>query len=250
MFRKVTDHVFIREYMHYTDRPNIGMIVGTKRAQLFDAGNSQSHVALLQQELRDANLPMPDYVALSHWHWDHSFGAHAWQVPVISCTETAAQLRKMMDWKWDDTAMQERIDRGEEIQFCSDMIKREFPDRSNIRVQAPDLLFEERMTLDLSGVTCELIRSRGPHASDSVICYVPSDRFLFLGDSNCKDLYGKPWHFDILHEEDFLANTNAIPYDPELVDGYLRLLDTLDFTHCISGHGDCMTREELFQSFV
>lgn len=250
MFRKTTDHIYIREYMHYTDRPNIGFITGGNRALLFDAGNSQAHVELLKLELKDAKLPLPDYVALSHWHWDHSFGAHAWQVPVLGCRETADQLRKMKDWSWDDQAMQERIDRGEDIQFCSDMIKREFPDRSNITVQVPDVLFEECMTLDLGGVTCELIHCRGPHASDSVIAYIPEDRFVFLGDSNCKDLYGKPWHFDIRHEEDFLANTRSIPYDPELVDAYLRLLATLDFNHCISGHGDLMTREELYQSFV
>jgi len=250
MFRKVTDHIYIREYMHYTDRPNIGLIVGGQKALLFDAGNSRAHVELLKQELMDAGLPMPDYVALSHWHWDHSFGAHVWQVPVIACRETATQLRRMQSWTWDDPSMQERIDRGEEIVFCTEMIKREFPDRELIRIAVPDLVFEEQLTLDLGGVSCRLIHARGPHASDSVIAHIPEDRFLFLGDSNCKDLYGKPWHFDIDHEEDFLENTMALPYDSELVDAYLRLLDNLDFTHCISGHADLMTKDHLYRSFL
>lgn len=249
MFRKVTDHIYIREYMHYTDRPNIGLIVGSQRVLLFEAGNSQAHVELLKQELEDANLPMPDYVALSHWHWDHSFGAHAWNIPVIAGAGTAAQLRRMRSWTWDDKAMQDRVDRGEEIAFCTEMIKREFPDRSRIQIIAPDLVFEQSLTLDLGGVTCQLIHARGPHADDSVIAYIPEDRFLFLGDSNCKDLYGKPWHFDIEHEEDFVPVTMALPYDPELVDAYLRLLNTLDFTKCISGHSDWMTKEQLYHSF-
>ena len=129
------------------------------------------------------------------------------------------------------------------------MIRREYPDRSKIQVVPADILFDGSITLDLGGVTCKLIHCKGPHASDSIICYIPEDRFFFLGDSNCKDLYGKPWHFDIQHEEDFESNTSAIPYDPELVDAYLRLLQPLDFTHCISGHADIMTKEELFRSF-
>ena len=30
---------------------------------------------------------------------------------------------------------------------------------------------------------------------------------------------------------------------------YLAILDTLDFTHCIGGHADIMTKEELYKSF-
>ena len=78
MFRKVTDHIYIRKYQHYTDRPNIGYIRGERAALLFDAGNSGANVQLLKEELREAGLSMPDFVALSHWHWDHSFGAPYW----------------------------------------------------------------------------------------------------------------------------------------------------------------------------
>jgi len=250
MFQKISDHVFVRPYMHYTDRPNIGLVCGKNRALLFDAGNSAVHVSLLKQELSQAGLPMPDHVVLSHWHWDHSFGAFAWNKPIIAGRETDAQLRKMQQWKWDDSSMAQRIDSGEDIIFCLEMIKREYPDRSMIHIAGADLIFDERLTVDLGGTVCELIHARGPHSGDSVICYVPSDRFLFLGDSNGKDLYGQPWHFDIAHEEDFIPATMAIAYDRELVDAYLKLLDSLDFTHCIGGHADVMTREALYHSLT
>lgn len=242
MFEQVSQHIFIRKYQHYTDRPNIGLIRGRRRALLFDAGNSEAHTLLLKQELEEAGLPMPDCVALSHWHWDHSFGAAFWGAGVIAGRETDAQLRKMARWQWDDDAMQRRIDAGEEIAFCSDMIKREYPDRSKIRVVGADIVFDGRLTLDLGGVTCELIHARGPHSSDSVICYVPEDRFVLLGDSNCKDLYGLSWECDIEVEGSFTAATDALEYDPEKVRDYLQLLDGLDFTHCISGHSEVKTR--------
>ena len=250
MFRKVTDHIYIRKYQHYTDRPNIGYIRGERAALLFDAGNSGANVQLLKEELREAGLSMPDFVALSHCHWDHIFDAPYWEAPVIAGRETDVWLRKMAKWAWDDEAMAARVESREDIEFCTAMIKREYPDRSEIRVEPADLVFDGRMTIDLGGVTCELIHCRGPHSSDSVLCYVPGDRFVFLGDSNCKDLYGLPWHFDIDHEEDFGPTTDALPYDREKVQDFLELLDTLDFTHCISGHSDIKTKEAQYRSLL
>ena len=78
---------------------------------------------------------------------------------------------------------------------------------------------------------------------------ISSEKFVFLGDSNGKDLYGQPWHFDIEHEDDFLEETAKIPYDEKLVKEYLALLNTLDFDKCIGGHADIMTKEELYKTF-
>lgn len=248
MFQKISEHIYIRKYQHKTDRPNIGYIRGERGALLFDAGNSGANVEQLKGELREAGLPMPDAVALSHWHWDHSYGAAFWGVPVIACRETDDELRKMARWEWDDGAMQGRIDRGEDILFCTEMIKREYPDRSQIKVVPADIVFEERMNIDLGGVTCELIHAGGPHSADSVICYVPQDWFLLLGDANCKDLYGLPWHYDPNVEGSFTKATDALPYDREKTDDFLRLLGTLKFTYCISGHSEIKTREHQIAS--
>ena len=250
MFRKITEHIYFRKCQHYTDRPNIGYIRGEKAALLFDAGNSGDNVAQLKGELEAAGLAMPDFVALSHWHWDHSYGAPHWGVPVIAGRETDEWLRKMARWEWDDASMARRVESHEDIQFCCDMIKREYPDRSEIRVEPADLVFDGRMTVDLGGVHCELIHCAGPHSSDSVLCYIPEDRFVFLGDSNCKDLYGLPWECDIEAEGSFTAATDALEYDKEKVRAYLALLDTLDFTHCISGHSDVKTREHQYRSLL
>lgn len=248
MFEKISEHIYVHPAEPYTDRPNIGLIVGEKYTLLYDAGNSAEHVKKLKRELSEQNLPHPDFVLLSHWHWDHSFGAKAWEIPVISGKNTDVQLRKTADWKWDDSSMENRIKSGEDIVFCTEMIKREYPDRSKIEVVPADIVFDGKITVDLGGVTCEILHSKGPHSEDSVICFVPSEKFVFLGDSNCKDLYGKPWDFDIEHEEDFLENIAKIPYDKELTDDFIELLDTLDFELCISGHAEIMTKDELYNS--
>lgn len=250
MFNKITDHIYIRPHDGYTDRPNIGLIVGEKYTLLYDAGNSAAHVELLKEELKEQGLPEPDYVVLSHWHWDHSFGAHAWGVPVIAGKMTNDKLKEVAKWEWDDNSMNERVEQKLDIVFCNEIIKREYPDRSKIKVFCADIIFDGTMTIDLGGgVVCELIHSKGPHAKDSVICYVPSEKYLFLGDSNGKDLYGKPWHFDIEHEEEFMENVSRIPYDKELVEEYIALLETLEFTGCVGGHAEPMNKEEFYKIF-
>lgn len=249
MFERVGEHCYVWPCDGYTDRPNVGLIVGQRYALLFDAGNSGAHVALMRAALREQGLPQPDFVALSHWHWDHSFGAAFWDAPVIAGARTDAQLRVVRTWQWDDEAMQRRIERGEDIMFCSEMIKREYPDRTKIHVAAANVTLDGAMRLNLGGVTCRLLHVEGPHADDSVVCHVPEDRFLFLGDSNCKDLYGLPWYVDIAHEEDFCPVVDALPYDREKVGRYLEQLDALDFTACLSGHSQVMSREELYDTF-
>lgn len=249
-FIPISEHVFIYPYDGFTDRPNIGLIVGSKHSILYDAGNSASHVRAMQSSIKKG-LPIPDFCCLSHSHWDHSFGAHAWKVPVIAGRETNERLKVMQHWRWDDLSMKSRVISGEEINFCHEMIRREYPDRNQIKVTTADIVFEGRMSVDLGGgIVVELIHCKGPHSSDSVLLYVPSDHFLFLGDSNCKDLYGLPWEFDINREEDFKKNTDALPYDQKKVKEYLDLLDTLHFTSCISGHAKLITRDQLLSKFI
>lgn len=248
MFNKITEHIYIHPAEHYTDRPNIGLITGEKYSLLYDAGNSEKYVEKLKAELSEQGLPFPDFVLLSHWHWDHSFGAKFWKVPIISGRKTDEQLREVSNWKWDDFSMENRIKTGEDIVFCTEMIKREYPERDKIEIVPSDIVFDKTMSMDLGGISCELIHAKGPHSEDSVICYLPSEKFVFLGDANCKDLYGKPWEFDIEHEEDFLENVEKIPYDEHLLDEFIALLDTLDFEYCLSGHAEIMTKSELYKS--
>ena len=250
MFERITEHIHMRKCQHYTDRPNIGYIRGERGVLLFDAGNSGANVEQLKMELRDAGLPLPDYLALSHWHWDHSYGAAFWGCPVIAGRETDAWLRRMSQWSWDEDSMARRVETGEDIAFCCDMIRREYPDRTKIQVVPADLVFDGRLTIDLGGVRAELIHCKGPQSSDSVLCYVPEDRFVFLGDSNCKDLYGLRWECDIEVEGSFTAATEALAYDPEKVRDYLALLESLDFTHCVSGHSEVKTREHQIASLT
>ncbi|MCQ2411334.1 MAG: MBL fold metallo-hydrolase [Sphaerochaetaceae bacterium] len=249
-FRKLTKHVYYRPPEHYSDRPSIGYIVGTKGALLFESGASKHHAQEIQSDLEYLNLPQPKYVAVSHWHWDHSFGLCAWtDATTIASNLTNDELRHLSTLSWKECDIQKRVQEGSEIEFCFQKMKREYAKGTEkIKVVPADLEFKRSKTLDLGDVTVVLSHVGGPHSEDAVVCYIPQDKVLFLGDSSGKDLYGKPWTFDIEHEEDFEKNVAAIPYDTDILKDYLKKLETFDFDTCISGHGEPCPKEQFLKA--
>ena len=251
MFNKYSEHVYYRLPQHFSDRPTIGFIKGNKYSILFEAGSSPKHVLEIKEELKEAQLGMPSYVALSHWHWDHSFGLCAWDVISIAGRNTNKHLRRLQNEEWNEQAILDRVKQKKEIAFCYEMMKREYEGNfESIKVVPADIEFDNELTIDLGGVHCSLIKVGGPHSLDSVICYIPEDRFVFLGDSNGKNLYLLDWKFDINHENELVSTLASLPYDKDILEEYKDKLSNLEFDTCIGGHAAPMTREEFFTSLL
>src|SRR4051794_30435918 len=165
-----------------TDRPVLGAITGAYGTLLVDAGNSPAHAELLLEAVEDVDATPPAYVALTHWHWDHVFGTSALVLPTFACTETRQVVAEMARLDWSDAALDRRVADGTEIAFCADMIKAELPERTGLSLRVPDIVFDDQVTVDLGGITCQLVHVGGDHASDSCVVYVPEERIMFLGD--------------------------------------------------------------------
>lgn len=178
-----------------TDRPILAAISGTKKTLLIDAGNSPAHVALFLNELERCGVDRGDYVAITHWHWDHTFGISALNLPTIAHVETRKHLIKMMSYEWTDEAIDKRVQEGIEIPFCADMIKKEYPNRDGIIIGLPDIVFEKRLLIDLGGLHCIVEHVGGNHAEDCSIIYVEEDRTLFLGDCLGSAVYAEKWYY-------------------------------------------------------
>lgn len=185
----LSPHVYWLPPDSTTDRPVLGAIVGARGTLVVDAGNSPAHVQLLLDELTRLALPAPRFVVLTHWHWDHVFGTAALPVPTFASLETARIVAKMAQLAWSDAALDQRVTEGAEIAFCRDMIKAEWPDRTHLVIRPPEIAFHTEVTIDLGGVTCQLIHVGGDHAHDSSVVYVREERILFLGDCIYDDLY-------------------------------------------------------------
>ncbi len=191
-FHQISPHVYWLSPDHTTDRPLLGVVVGAHGSLIIDAGNSPAHLHLLLQAMAQQKLPPPTFAMLTHWHWDHVFGTSALNVPTFASRETARIVRILAGLDWDDAALDERVAAGTEIAFCRDMIKAELPERTNLSLRPPTIAFDTAVTIDLGGVSCELVHVGGDHAHDASIVYVSAEKILFLGDCLYDDLYHGP----------------------------------------------------------
>jgi glyoxylase-like metal-dependent hydrolase (beta-lactamase superfamily II) len=213
-----------------TDRPVLGVIAGTRGALIVDAGNSAAHASILLRELETREIE-PRFAMLTHWHWDHVFGTAALELPTFAHHETARIVATMAWLDRSDAALDARVEQGVEIGFCRDMIKAELPDRSELVIRPPEIIFDDYVNIDLGDVTCRISHVGGDHAHDSSVVFVPEERVVFLGDCIYDDIYHGPRRL-----------TTALLFP------LLERLLAFDADFYLAGHHDApMTRAEMEQ---
>lgn len=192
---RATEHVWWFTPDERTDRPSLGAVSGTRGTVLVEAGASPAHLRAFLAALADADAPAPLACVLTHWHWDHSFGAQALAAPLLGHHLTASALATQASYDWSDEALDTRVAQGLEIAFVRDMLRLEWPDRSGLTVTVPHLAFGDRLELDLGDVRCVVEHVGGDHADDACVAWVPEDRLLFLGDALYQALYAPVEHY-------------------------------------------------------
>lgn len=228
--KQISERVYYLPASEETDRPVLGYIKGDKFSLMVDAGNSAKHVEIYHNELNKRGLPVPDYVAITHWHWDHTFGMCAVKGIVIAGSTTNRQLKVVKNWEWSEQAMEMRLKTGEEIAFCDHSIRMEYPDRSRIIVRTADIEFDSNLTIDLGGIHCVLSNIGGPHSEDSVSVYIPEEKVLFIGDADCGDCY-----------------YNNGEYNKDKLHKLITYLEGTDFIYYIHGHDEPRIKEEVLE---
>ena len=59
-----------------------------------------------------------DFVALTHWHWDHIFGLPVLQDALsIAHSETKKEIRTLVSYEWTDEALDARVKRVLKLHF-------------------------------------------------------------------------------------------------------------------------------------
>lgn len=221
--KQLTANTYYIPCNHATDRPAIGVVVGKECVLVVDSGNSPAHAGEIRAAVRRiTDLPI-QYLCITHWHWDHTFGMSAFvDSTIIAHPETNQKLQRLKSYTWDDEALDERVRRGAEIPFCADNIKKEYPDRSHIVITTADITTKD-LSLDLGGVHVHFFAVGGEHSIDSCCVYVQEDEVLFLGDSLCHNMFTGPWSYHLPEFERRLSKISSIPckwyvnshWDPE-----------------------------------
>jgi glyoxylase-like metal-dependent hydrolase (beta-lactamase superfamily II) len=192
---QLTEHVYWMS-PGKPDRPSLCAVIGANHTLMLDAAASDAHAQLFLNALRDAGVRLPRYVALTHWHWDHIFGAAELGLPLIAHHLTAEQIAIQAGYTWDDAALDARVAAGLEILMCANDIKVELPEPRNVRILLPDIVFDGTLDFDLGGgVSCHIRHVGGDHAHDACVMHVAPDGVLFLGDSLCEAIYTPQRYF-------------------------------------------------------
>jgi glyoxylase-like metal-dependent hydrolase (beta-lactamase superfamily II) len=81
---------------------SVGIIVGQNETVLVDTGNSPQLANRIQDEMRQHGFPPVSQIIYTHHHWDHTYGACAFQVPVIahSLCKTILAEEALKPWEW------------------------------------------------------------------------------------------------------------------------------------------------------
>lgn len=225
--KKISDRIYYLPAEEETDRPVLGYIKGDKYSLAIDAGNSSKHVEKFYSELNNANLKLPDYTVITHWHWDHTFGMHSVVEKTIAGQLTNNKLKEVATWQWSDADMKNRLETGKDIEMCDRCIKVEYPNRQEIKVTSADIEFNGNLKINLGGIYCELTEIQAPHSEDSVLVYVPQEKTVFVGDADCEDYYD-----------------NNGRYDKHKLESFISLIKERDFNTYVLGHDEPQTKDE------
>jgi glyoxylase-like metal-dependent hydrolase (beta-lactamase superfamily II) len=209
--QRLTEHVYYSIPDGRTDRPTLALVRGKRHTLLYDIGASVAHTGYVLQQAESLGIPAPDLAVLSHWHWDHWFGIDALQIPIIAQRETVRQMAIQAAYDWSDQALDQRVADGREVTFCRDMMKLELPDRSGLRLRTADIVFDDRLTLDLGGITCQVMHVGGDHAADAVVVYVVEEQVMLLSDCLYSTVYGLPQHYTPAKLRAMLAHFDHLP---------------------------------------
>jgi len=139
------------------DRPSLCAVVGARWTLALDAGSSRTHTREFL-----AGLPEPPAaVVYTHAHWDHVFGGVEIDGLVIAHSLTARRLDELAVVDWNDEAN------------VSDTVRQELPAPRVVEIAPADVVFAERIELDLGGVGVTVERALPLY--DRILSY-PAER--------------------------------------------------------------------------
>jgi glyoxylase-like metal-dependent hydrolase (beta-lactamase superfamily II) len=158
--------------------PNVFLLTDGGEGALVDSGfGDEKAIAARLEYLRERPQIVLRYIILSHYHFDHSSGAHQLR------QATGAQIvihpeeeRPLLDWKGE---IPQDVEETPERKELAERFKRF---RQMAADAVPDLRLGDGESLKVGGLTLDILHTPG-HTMGSVCVYAREERALFMGDT-------------------------------------------------------------------
>lgn len=213
---KLENNIYYSPHDENRDRPVLGYIHGKHCSAMVDAGASTAHISGFYSALSSAGLPMPEYTAITHWHWDHTFGMCAVKGKTIAHMNTRPKLAEMCN-------------SADVFSYGDNRMRVAYTDGREIVIALPDILFDGCLVLDIGEINCHIIKIPSPHSDDAAAIWIPEEKVLFLGDATSPDYF------------------NGGVYDVAELHKMVVWLEGCDFEVCLLGHSDPLSKAELME---
>jgi glyoxylase-like metal-dependent hydrolase (beta-lactamase superfamily II) len=161
---RVSDHVYAM-----IGFPNVGIIVGDRATLVVDTGMGPPNGAIVVRETEKLAKSPNLYLTTTHFHPEHAAGAQAFPPRTVLIRPTVQQ--KEMD--------EHGADFMDMFRSRSALFRDQLKD---VRLPAPDILFNDELKLDLGGVTARLMWLGPAHTQGDELIFVEPDRTLLPGD--------------------------------------------------------------------
>lgn len=182
MLKKLSNSIYYLSNQNDKDRPTLGLVCGDQYSLIIDAGNSAQHANDFLREIEKLHVPPVKYLVITHAHWDHFLGMNEFAATVIVNSQTDDVLKKWRSYKFDDSSLEEYVNSNQMNKMCMEIIQEEIPNRANFKLNSPDIIFEDRLTIDLGNKVCILEKISSTHTDDSTVVYIPDEKVIFLAD--------------------------------------------------------------------
>jgi glyoxylase-like metal-dependent hydrolase (beta-lactamase superfamily II) len=166
----------------YAVQSCVGIITGENETVLVDAGNSPQFARRIKDELQRSGFPPVHRIIYTHNHWDHTYGACEFQVPVIAHSLCRNILTEEVQKPWGLEYLRQEMENNPRLRTTYAARARAVQDWASFRIVIPEIVFDDVMVVRLGQIDIELEHVGGQHAEDSIIVKVPSARIMFLGD--------------------------------------------------------------------
>lgn len=219
--KKLTNNIWYMDYDDYRERPIIGFIKGKYKNILIDSGNSKEHTEEILYKLSKIGVNKIDYIVITHWHWDHTYGLSYLDGIKMGSNTTNKQLKRLKEIAELEN---KKLFIDEKNTFSN--LEKLYKD--NRSIETLNLYFDKKMFLDLGDLEIELNSVGGDHSEDSSLIYIKKDKVAFLGDLTYRGFWnGKRY--------------NSI----ENLEKIYKELFSYDCETYITSHKKIYTREEL-----